>query len=283
MTSATTPASAVELPELPADSFYEHVDGSAYASTPATESPWDPRAQHGGPPSALLGRSVEASVGDEPMAVGKIDVDFLGPIPQGTCEIEVSVLRPGRRVRQVQATMSVEGRAVATARAWLVAYEEGRAPTSGRPVVPPPLPGPQPQFRLPGVSAEWGYGRAVEWRFASGGFGRQTPAGEDGRVQVWGRTRVPLVAGEESTGLQRLLTLADSTNGISTQLTARDWIFVPPGMNVTLQRVPAADWMHLDATSHVDPRGTGVAHATVSDDDGLCGYVSQPLLVAPRG
>ncbi|WP_208322266.1 MULTISPECIES: thioesterase family protein [unclassified Mumia] len=277
MTSATSPA-AVMLPDLPADSFYEQVGDASFLSTAATESPWDARAQHGGPPSALLGRCLEASVGDEPLTVGKIDVDFLGPIPQGTCDVEVTVLRPGKRVRQVQATMSADGRTVVTARAWLIAYEEDRAPRSGVAVQPPELPDPQPQLTVPGTPAAWGYGRAVEWRFVEGRLG----GGDEERARVWGRIRVPLVAGEEPTGLQRLLTLADSTNGISAQLDVRDWLFVPPGMGVTLQRVPASDWMYFDATSHVQPRGTGVAHAVVSDGDGLCGYVSQPLLVAPR-
>lgn len=276
-------SAAVELPELPAASFYEQLGEATFASTAATESPWHPQAQHGGPPSALLGRCIEADVGDEPMAVGKIDVDFLGPIPQGVCEIEVTVLRPGRRVRQVQAVMLVEDRAVVTARAWLVSYEEDRAPRTASAPAPSALPAPQPQVTMPGVREEWGYGRAVEWRFTQGGFGDPAPAGDDGRTRVWGRTRIPLVAGEETTGLQRLLTLADSTNGVSSRLAGRDWLFVPPAMGVTLQRVPSSEWMHLDAVTDIESRGTGVAHAVVSDTEGLCGYVAQPLLVAPRG
>ncbi len=276
-------SAAVELPELPAASFYEQVDETTFASTPATESPWHPQAQHGGPPSALLGRCIEAGVGDEPMAVGKVGVGFLGPIPPGVCQIEVPVLRPGRRVRQVQAAMLADGRAVVTARAWLVSYEDDRAPRTHSAPAPSVLPEPQRQVSMPGVRDEWGYGRAVEWRFTQGGFGAPASEGDDGRTRVWGRTRIPLVAGEETTGLQRLLTLADSTNGVSSRLAGRDWLFVPPAMGVTLQRVPSSEWMHLDAVTDIESRGTGVAHAVVSDAEGLCGYVSQPLLVAPRG
>src|SRR5688500_11471215 len=43
----------------PVDSFYVPLGDDRWSSTPHTTGPWDPRFQHGGPPSALLGRAVE--------------------------------------------------------------------------------------------------------------------------------------------------------------------------------------------------------------------------------
>ncbi|MGH1561770.1 thioesterase family protein [Mumia sp. DW29H23] len=271
-----------DLPDLPAESFYVREDDRAFRSTAATESPWDLRAQHGGPPAALLARAIEEAVGDEPLAVAKVDVDFLGPIPQGVCEVAVTTLRPGRRVRLMEATLTSSGRPAVAARAWLVSHEDGRAPSTGAPAPAPPLPGPQPQLPMPGAPPEWGYGLAIEWRYVSGGLAGQAPRAEDGATRVWMRVRVPLVAGEEISGLERLMVVADSANGMSANLPFRDWLFIPPGLGVTLQRPPASEWVHLEAASWTQPRGTGVAHAVATDAEGLCGFVAQPLLVAPQ-
>ena len=40
------------------DSFFEP-DRDAYFATEATRGPWDPGAQHAGPPAALIGREIE--------------------------------------------------------------------------------------------------------------------------------------------------------------------------------------------------------------------------------
>ncbi len=39
------------------DAFYER-DGERFLATELTRGPWDPDAQHAGPPAALLGRDV---------------------------------------------------------------------------------------------------------------------------------------------------------------------------------------------------------------------------------
>ena len=40
------------------DSFYVPVGDGAWQATVHTAGPWDSSAQHGGPPSALLGRAM---------------------------------------------------------------------------------------------------------------------------------------------------------------------------------------------------------------------------------
>ena len=42
--------------------FYVRVDDDCYAATEATRGPWDAGAQHGGPPSALVGYAIEEIV-----------------------------------------------------------------------------------------------------------------------------------------------------------------------------------------------------------------------------
>ncbi|KHL18999.1 UNVERIFIED_CONTAM: hypothetical protein LK11_04850 [Mumia flava] len=271
------------MPDLPASSYYVRLDQDEFASTDATQSPWDFSHQHGGPPAALLARCIAERTGSDPLAIGKIDVDFLGPIPQGRCRIEVEELRGGRRVRQVAARLLAEGRTAVAARAWLISTEDGRAAESGRPFAPPPLPEAHVQFYFPRLDPSWGYGRSIEWRYVDRPMADDAPLDTgDVTTRLWGRVRVPLVHDEPTADLERMLVLADSTNGISGTLPMDAWLFVPPGLGVVAQRAPRGPWIYLEARSHTWTRGTGVAHATIADADGLCGYATQALLVAPR-
>src|SRR5688500_14116318 len=103
-------------------SFYVpgEVSGS-FNSTPSTAGPWGRDAQHGGPPSGLLTRALEAEMGPD-RVIGRISVDLLGPVPVGPLEVSTSVVRPGRSVSLLSASLvdSSAGRECATARAWVL-------------------------------------------------------------------------------------------------------------------------------------------------------------------
>lgn len=265
---------APELPPL-TEAYYEQVDEVRFRSTTATQSPWDWSAQHGGPPSALLVRAIERHVDDPSLRIARISGDFLGQIPQGVADVATRTIRPGRRVRLVESTLSFDGRDVVVLRAWLIHREDARvAPVSWVPPAPP-LPEVQEQRYLPGMDPRWGYGRSVEWRFVSGGFGEAGPAA------VWARPHTAVVAGQVPSPIQSLMAVADSTNGISAPTHEPGWLFIPPGITVTLLREPAGAWIFLDAATSLAADGIGLAHAAVSDPDGFVAYIDQPLLVAP--
>jgi hypothetical protein len=85
-----------------------------YEQTRATESPWDRRAQHGGPPAALLAHVIDQTV-EGPLRIARISVDILGPIPlrevgRGLPDQARSPGTPD------EARMSVDGRVPVTAR-----------------------------------------------------------------------------------------------------------------------------------------------------------------------
>ncbi|MFC4945922.1 thioesterase family protein [Pseudonocardia sp. GCM10023141] len=262
--------------------FYLPVSEGVFDSTLATESPWGDGQQHGGPPSALLARAVQRCApghrdGGTAMAVTRISIDFLGALPQGRVEVTAEVLRPGRRIELVEATMRSGGRAVAVARAWRTRVAEDAAVTVPvEPVPPPPLPGPQEQRYLRGVAPTWGYGRAVDWRFVKGSYDEPGPA------TVWARPLVPLVAGEATTGLQRTMIVADSANGVSAELVVSEWLFVPPTLTVTTYREATGEWILMDAVTAIAATGAGMAHAALADELGGFGVATQPLFVERR-
>jgi Thioesterase-like superfamily len=264
------------VPGLPFDAYYLPAGPDRYLPTEATTSPWDTDAQHGGPPAALLATAADRALADPGMRLARITVEFLGVIPRRELIVDAAVRRPGRRVALTEASLVVDGRAVALARVWHARVGVEPPAGSRRPAVAAPdLPATQRQRYFPGL-VDWGYGRSIEWRLTSGGIHLPGPGA------AWTRVQVPLIAGEPLTGLQRMLVVADAANGLSAELPLDTWYFIPPGLTVTLIRHTEREWVHLRAESDVGTDGIGLTVGTLTDADGMLGQVSQPLLVAPR-
>lgn len=263
--------------------FYTQVDEHEFDPTPATASPWDASLQHGGPPAALLAREIERTpgagggAGGTATGIARITVDMLGGIPQGRMRAEARVVRPGRRVELVTASLTVGDRVAVSATAWRIVSSPGSTRAHASPAAElPEVPEEQPAEFFPGTSPDWGYGRAIDWRFVRGGYAAPGPAA------LWARLRIPLVEGESTSPVSRLLVVADSANGLSGELPLAEWLFIPPTLSVTVLREPTDEWLWFDARSTIGPHGRGLAEATLADRDGLVATVAQPLLVAPR-
>jgi hypothetical protein len=261
------------------DAFFVPADRpDRFVATPHTVGPWDRRLQHAGPPSALVTRAVEAtpSTIDGPTQLARITVEILSGVPVGEVTVRAAVARPGRSVELVEAELAAEGRPVLRARAWRVRVAKMELPEDAMPALPPPpaKPAAPSEFR----AALWraGYLDAIEWRFAEGHFERPGPAA------AWARQRWPLVAGEEPTGVQRLLLLADSGNGLSQMLDVTRWWFINTELTVHLHREPAGEWLCLRSSSILGETGVGLAESELYDESGRVGRGAQALLVGPR-
>ena len=62
--------------------FYER-DDDGYLATELTRGPWDPEAQHAGPPSGLIGREIELLEDADSFQVGRVTLEILRPVPIG--------------------------------------------------------------------------------------------------------------------------------------------------------------------------------------------------------
>ena len=162
------------------DPFYLPLGNDRWRATVHTTGPWDARFQHGGPPSALLARAIEQCSPRDDMLIARMTVDILGAIPVDELELRSRMLRPGRSVELVEATLSAGGREVARAQAWRVLRATQK-------IAPRQTPAPTtPSLRAESTSSAadgWvdGYLSAVEWRFTAGAFGQrhQRRAGPD--------------------------------------------------------------------------------------------------------
>lgn len=257
-----------------APSFYRQLDHDRFASTEHTAGPWSPDAQHFGPPAALLTRALEAVPSERPMHLARITLEILGPVPLTELTVTTELERPGRSVELLSARLATPERPVAAVRAWRIATSDTAEVAAGTVEALPAPDGAAPQGRPPGWGG--GYLDAIEWRSLTGGFG------EPGDAQVWARQRVPLVAGEEPSPMQRLLTIADSGSGVSARLNPSRWYFINSELTVHTHREPAGEWIGLAAHSLLGPEGVGTAATTLHDEHGPVGRGTQALLVRRR-
>jgi hypothetical protein len=276
---------------VPDDVFFTR-DGNRYVPTELTRGPWDPDSQHAGPPAALIGREIAGLDGGSERRVGRITYEILRPVPIAPLTVAAKIVRPGRAVELVEATLADDRGEVIKARAWRLregnveipaglSSEDGpgsigSSPSTLRPGFAPPGPDEADPGSFPDTGQDVGYHTAMEYRFVRGGFAEPGPA------IAWMRMRVPLVEGEEPTPLERVLVAADSGNGVSATLDWSRFLFVNVDLTVHLHRSLAGEWVCLDAITIPERNGIGIADTALYDERGPVGRADQTLLVDAR-
>ena len=198
-------------------------------------------------------------------------------MPIGHLRPSARIVRPGKRVQLVEASLEADGEVVMRASAWRIRTSE--VDFSDELLHRAESPGPE-EGRDTGffpTGHDVGYHSAMEYRFIEGAFLEPGPA------KVWMRMRQPLIDGVEITPLQRILTAADSGNGISATLDYHHYLFINVDLTVHLERMPEGEWVGLDAITLPQRNGVGTADTLLFDQTGRIGRALQTLLVAPRG
>ena len=254
--------------------FYEPCDGG-YRATVWTRGPWDARAQHGGPPTALLTGLLERHhPGAQDYSLVRIDVELLRPVPLAEVQAQVVMVHDGRQAQRLEATLSAGGKLcmrVRGLRMRRLELEVGAGP--GIAVWPEPESLAPYDFSF--FPWEEGYHRAISLRIAHGGWGR-TPIG------VWATVDARIVSGRPTSPWEQLVCLADAQSGMGVPLEPGRWTFVNPDLSVWAIRPPEGRWVGFDIRSEAAPTGAGIAESALRDHRGFLGRSAQTLLVRPR-
>lgn len=261
-----------------AEAIYVPEGQDRFAPSELARGPWDAGAQHGGAPAALIARAVERTESAVPMDVVRLTYEFLRPVPLTPLDVRTRVLRDGKRVQLVEATLHADEVEVARATALRIRSEavpapaaEPEPPAHGGPTDSAPID--MPAFDAgPTMFARDG----MEVRFAQGAFADVGPA------FAWFRLRHPLVAGEVPSPLQRLAAAGDFGNGIATAVPWATHVFINPDLTLYVERLPQGEWVGLDAVTRVGEAGIGVSDSALYDEHGRIGRAQQGLYVAER-
>jgi hypothetical protein len=204
------------------------------------------------------------------MRLARINCEMRRPIPIGSCLVETSVERAGRKTIVASGQLSVNGDVVLAARALLVREIESpvvvhEAPPAGEPLAFAP-------YSFTFFRSQVGYHTAIDLRLVSGSFG-------SGRMACWMRQRAALIDGEAPSGAQRVLVLADAGSGVSAALDITRYTFLNADLSVHLQRSISGEWLLLDAVTSSAGNGSALADSKLSDERGFVGRGLQSLVV----
>ncbi|HTO95817.1 MAG TPA: thioesterase family protein [Myxococcales bacterium] len=249
-------------------------DGDRYLPTELTRGPWDPNAQHGGPPAALLGTLLERCERREDSMVVRLTFEILKPVPLTPLAVETRMLRPGRSVQVLGGSLFASGEEVVRAHAVRIRTADVAVPEPPPDAPPGPEKGKTPRFFPSGQQIGWH--TAMEASFVRGNFT------EPGPGTAWLRMRYPLIAGEPVAPLARVLMVADAGNGVSAVLDYRRFLFINPDLTVYLHRYPLGEWVCIEAETTPTPRGVGLAASALYDRQGPLGRGLQSLFIAER-
>jgi hypothetical protein len=217
---------------------------------------------------------MERLVGDDAL-LSRLTFDLVRPVPIGPVTVRAEVVRAGAKVRRLQASLvTADGTVVVQATAVAIRTAKILDETVGEDQdAPPPLESGGPfEFRF--FRDVTGYHTSVEARSARGTWGK-------GPMAVWIRPRVPLVEGEATSPLQRLMIVADSASGVAVVVKPRHYTFVNADLTVAVHRLPEGEWICLDAATVAEAHGVGLTRARLWDARGAIG-VSLQSCVADR-
>jgi hypothetical protein len=250
------------------DAYYVRLREHRFVSTLHSQGAWQAGEQHLAPTAGLLLAEVERRLPGNKV-VSRASFDVLGVIHSGEFAIDVEVVRPGRSIELIEASMRHGDRTSIRARIWRLVT----ADTTGvQGVEWAPLPSPD-AMRSFAFSSVW-----------SGGFVNSLDARQDidarpGRGRSWLRTPYPLVAGEADPPVAGFLKLIDTANGLVVRERPGDVFFVNVDLTVHFFRQPEAAWTGFDTRVNFGPGGLGETFSVLSDVHGPVGTAAQSLTV----
>ena len=254
--------------------YFERVGDRAYRATDHVGGAWNTGEQHVGPSLGLLVHAVEADRDarrDDGLVVGRLSFDILGTMPVDVVHTAVDVVRAGRTIELVEATLSHAGRTAVVLRAWLLQPRD-TARLEGSALAAIPAPESLPPWD---GTAMWAGG------FIASVEVRRGPV-EPGRGAFWVRTRVPLVEGEPVSPLARAAGLFDIANGITTRVDPGDVAFPNLDLTAHLFAQPRGEWIGFDTAVSFGAAGVGVTSSVLHDTGGPIGTMAQVLTIRPR-
>ena len=253
--------------------YFERLSDGAFRATDAVQGAWNTSEQHIAPSIGLLAHLVEVhrdARRDDGLVLGRVSYDILGVLPIDVVEVEIRVLRPGRTIELVEATLSHDGRPAVILRAWLMQTADTSAIAGGALEVMPPL----------DSHADWMPGDIWPGAFIRSGDFRHREA-EPGRASAWVRPHHALLEGEPVSPTARALGVVDVANGLTPRVPIGSAFFPNVDLTAHLFRAPDEGWIGLDTTVTFGANGIGLTHTVLNDAAGPFGVSMQSLTVRP--
>lgn len=258
---------------MPQESYFTRIDDHTFDSNIHTQGAWNTNEQHVAPSFGLLVHEVERDRDarrDDAIAVTRASFDIYGTYTLDPVTISTRVLRPGRTIELVEASLEQNGRAAIVGRLWLMRGYDTSA------------------FAANELSPIPGHDSMVDASFAKDWPGAAVQSIDavqieehPGRAISWTRPKVALVSDEPVSDLARFTGLFDFANGLTPRARPEEVLFPNLDLTVHYLRAPSGQWLGYDTTVSYSAYGTGLTHTVLHDDDGPFAVQSQGLTVRP--
>lgn len=261
-TSPDHPAAAAAL-------YVRH--GDLFVPQRSAVGPWDPDAQFGGAPAALLSTLFDRTPSIDPMHIARFTLDLLRPVPMRPLTATLHVARDGRRIQVLDASLSHDGREVARATALRLRITPDTQPWStesnSTPVWAPGQWNPESLERrtLPGALDQ-----AADLCFTG-----------HGQYPCFTRLRLPVIAGEPTPAIARLAFIADFASHMA-QPPREDLAGINADIALNVIRPADEGWMCIDGRGWLSSDGISLLQGLISDRHGAVATVSMTRVVLPR-
>lgn len=241
-------------------------DDGAFHPTESARSGWSDDMVNGPALVGLAAASLEGEYGLDGFLPARFTADLFRAAHRVPTSVVNRMVRDGRRIRITECDIAQDG--VVVARASMVQYRtsgpppgrEWMAPDSG--FAPPTVAGPAAAAYFVG-SDEAGWSGSAG--MGEGVHGHQNTS----RKRVYHRT-AEVVAGRPAGPFVRAVVAAEATS-LVTNLGTAGIGYINGDLTVALSRLPAGDYVGLQADSHWCSEGVSVGSATLFDDLGPFG------------
>lgn len=253
-------------------------DGELYVPTAACGSPWSPHQLHGGPVVGLMAHAVEQASDNTGLHLARLTVDLLRPAPSSPLTVTTRLVRGGKRLQVLEASLFAGDTEVTRASALFLENRPVTVPDHGR--------FPATELKPPTWPVEASVAEAGGWQSRYSPVGLHSTAkavvikGVDGTGQglAWLKLPLPLVEGTETSPTVMAATLCDFGNGVG-QLNLSDELgCINTDVTLYLHRSPVGDWVGLDARSRMQDTGVGLVETTLFDSQGPVGKILQAVI-----
>lgn len=253
-------------------------DEEFYVPTPACGSPWSPQHLHGGPVVGLIAHAVEQASDNASLHLARLTVDLLRPAPNSPLTVSTRLVRGGKRLQVLEASLLAGDTEVARASALFLENKLVTVPEHGH--------FPAPEFEPPSWPVEASISEAGGWQNQYSPVGlHSTTKGVvidgvngDGQGIAWLKLPLPLIQGVETSPTVMAATLCDFGNGVGQLNLTSDVGCINADVSLYLHRSPVGEWLGLDARSRMQDTGVGLVETTLFDRQGPVGKALQAII-----
>ncbi|PCJ20842.1 MAG: hypothetical protein COB04_04020 [Gammaproteobacteria bacterium] len=251
-------------------------DGNIYTPTEKAAGPWGPTMLHGGSTGGLMAHAMEQASNRDDLQFTRLTLDMFRPVPMAPLTVESRVIRDGKRVQVLEATVFGNGKEVAKGTALKlipreVVVPEQAVPSANELQVPEEL----ETMSLFGDQAANSFPPGLHLNLL---VKRICGFGGTGEGEAWFRMPVPVVEGIENSPFVHISTLSDFGNGLGQLYVKNSTGSINADITLYLHRIPTQEWIGFKSKAVMESHGIGVITTHLFDNEGMVGSISQAIM-----